>query len=166
MNAAPPDPVLRTPAHGVHEALGAAFGTVGTWEVPRAYAGRDEARAAEVLGVVDVSPFAKVELQGSGAVEAALEMSARTVIRVGDGRAALAVAAPGEASRMARAADALRARGIVKGRHDDGVKILGDGELTKPLTVRAAKFSASARQKIEAAGGSVVIPEGPYRGGI
>jgi large subunit ribosomal protein L15 len=61
---------------------------------------------------------------------------------------------------------ALRARGIVKGRHDDGVKILGDGELTKPLTVRAAKFSASARQKIEAAGGSVVIPEGPYRGGI
>ncbi|PDW04190.1 50S ribosomal protein L15 [Candidatus Viridilinea mediisalina] len=36
------------------------------------------------------------------------------------------------------------------------VKILGDGELTQPLTVHAHKFSASARQKIEAAGGTVV----------
>jgi len=34
------------------------------------------------------------------------------------------------------------------------VKILGDGELTKALTVRADKFSASARRKIEAAGGA------------
>lgn len=36
------------------------------------------------------------------------------------------------------------------------VKILGDGELSKALTVHAHKFSASARQKIEAAGGSAV----------
>lgn len=36
------------------------------------------------------------------------------------------------------------------------VKILGDGELTRALTVRAHKFSASARQKIEAAGGTVI----------
>lgn len=36
------------------------------------------------------------------------------------------------------------------------VKILGDGELTTALTVKAHKFSASARQKIEAAGGTVV----------
>ncbi len=36
------------------------------------------------------------------------------------------------------------------------VKILGDGDLTVKLTVRAHKFSASARQKIEAAGGTVV----------
>lgn len=35
------------------------------------------------------------------------------------------------------------------------VKILGDGELTVALTVKAHKFSASARQKIEAAGGTV-----------
>lgn len=35
------------------------------------------------------------------------------------------------------------------------VKILGDGELTKALTVKAHKFSASARAKIEAAGGTV-----------
>ena len=47
---------------------------------------------------------------------------------------------------------ALRARGLVKGRHDDGVKILGDGELTKPLVVHAAKFSESAAAKIAAAG--------------
>jgi large subunit ribosomal protein L15 len=52
---------------------------------------------------------------------------------------------------------ALRARGLVKGRHDDGVKILGDGELTKPLTVHAAKFSGSAVTKINAAGGQAVV---------
>ena len=38
-----------------------------------------------------------------------------------------------------------------------GVKILGNGELTKKLTVRATAFSASARQKIEAAGGKAEV---------
>src|SRR3954464_964882 len=52
---------------------------------------------------------------------------------------------------------ALRARGLVKGRHDDGVKILGDGELTKPLVVHAAKFRESAAAKIAAAGGQAVV---------
>src|SRR5262249_47685540 len=52
---------------------------------------------------------------------------------------------------------ALRARGLVKGRHDDGVKILGDGELTKPLTVHAHKFSGSAAAKLAAAGGKAVV---------
>jgi large subunit ribosomal protein L15 len=52
---------------------------------------------------------------------------------------------------------ALRARGLVKGRHDDGVKILGDGEVTKPLTIRAQKFSESAAAKIAAAGGSAIV---------
>ena len=37
----------------------------------------------------------------------------------------------------------------------DGVKVLGDGELTKALTVQAHKFSRSAVEKIQAAGGSV-----------
>jgi large subunit ribosomal protein L15 len=60
---------------------------------------------------------------------------------------------------------ALRSRGLVKGDWD-GVKILGDGELTKSLTVHAKKFSASAQQKIEAAGGSIVALEGPYQGGV
>jgi large subunit ribosomal protein L15 len=52
---------------------------------------------------------------------------------------------------------ALRARGLVKGRHDDGVKILGDGEITKALTVRASKFSESAAAKIAAAGGQAIV---------
>lgn len=37
------------------------------------------------------------------------------------------------------------------------VKILGEGELTRPVTVRAHKFSESARQKIEAAGGTAEV---------
>ena len=37
----------------------------------------------------------------------------------------------------------------------DGLKVLGNGELQKKLTVKAAKFSAAAKEKIEAAGGSV-----------
>jgi large subunit ribosomal protein L15 len=52
---------------------------------------------------------------------------------------------------------ALRLRGLVKGRHDDGVKILGDGEVTKPLVVKATKFSASAAAKLVAAGGQAVV---------
>jgi large subunit ribosomal protein L15 len=48
---------------------------------------------------------------------------------------------------------ALRQAGLVKGQHD-GVKVLGDGELSKKLTVSATKFSASARKQIEAAGGT------------
>ncbi len=39
----------------------------------------------------------------------------------------------------------------------DGVKVLGDGDLTKSLNVRAAKFSASAREKIEKAGGKAEV---------
>ena len=38
-----------------------------------------------------------------------------------------------------------------------GVKILGEGELTKKLTVKAAAFSATAKEKIEAAGGKAEV---------
>ena len=48
---------------------------------------------------------------------------------------------------------ALRGAGLVKGA-TDGIKILGDGTLTKKLNVHATKFSASARKQIEAAGGT------------
>ena len=41
---------------------------------------------------------------------------------------------------------------------NDAVKILGDGELTKKFTVKADKVSASAKAKIEAAGGKVELP--------
>ena len=39
----------------------------------------------------------------------------------------------------------------------DGLKVLGNGELTKKLTVKANVFSASAKEKIEAAGGTVEV---------
>lgn len=57
---------------------------------------------------------------------------------------------------------ALRSVGLANGRLD-GVKILGDGELTKKLTVSAHAFSASAKSKIEAKGGSceVITPKVP-----
>lgn len=53
-------------------------------------------------------------------------------------------------------AAALKEAGIIK-KELDGVKILGQGELTKALTVKAAKFSESAKQKIEAAGGKAEV---------
>lgn len=48
---------------------------------------------------------------------------------------------------------ALRKAGLVKGRAD-GIKVLGNGKLTKKLTVHATKFSESAKKQIEAAGGT------------
>jgi large subunit ribosomal protein L15 len=51
----------------------------------------------------------------------------------------------------------LRASGLVKGHEFDGIKVLGDGILTKPLDVHATKFSGSAAAKIAAAGGKTVV---------
>ena len=45
------------------------------------------------------------------------------------------------------------------------VKVLGDGDVTSALTVRAHAFSAAAREKIEAAGGTAVVIEGENGGG-
>jgi large subunit ribosomal protein L15 len=53
---------------------------------------------------------------------------------------------------------ALRAKGLIKGKHD-GFKVLGNGSLTKKLTVRAEAFSAGAKQKIESAGGTCEVVE-------
>ncbi len=54
-------------------------------------------------------------------------------------------------------AEALKAAGIIK-KINDGVKVLGRGELTaKNLTVKAAKFTKSASEKIEACGGKVEV---------
>ena len=52
--------------------------------------------------------------------------------------------------------DTLIERGIVKNPRD-GVKILGNGELTKKLTVQANAFSAKATEKIEALGGKAEV---------
>jgi len=49
----------------------------------------------------------------------------------------------------------LKQDGLI-GNPRDGLKILGDGELERELTVKADKFSASAREKIEKAGGTII----------
>lgn len=54
-------------------------------------------------------------------------------------------------------ADTLYAAGIIKNTTDP-IKVLGDGEIMKALTVRVDKVSASARAKIEAVGGKVEAP--------
>jgi large subunit ribosomal protein L15 len=54
--------------------------------------------------------------------------------------------------------ETLRAAGLAKRKHP--VKVLGNGELSKKLTVRAHAFSATAREKIEAAGGSAETLDG------
>ena len=53
-------------------------------------------------------------------------------------------------------AELLKASGLIKKEYD-GVKILGNGELTAKLTVKAAKFSQSAVEKIEKAGGKTEV---------
>ena len=52
--------------------------------------------------------------------------------------------------------EVLKSEGIVK-KQLDGVKVLGNGELAKKLTVKAHKFSKSAVEKIEAAGGKAEV---------
>jgi large subunit ribosomal protein L15 len=54
--------------------------------------------------------------------------------------------------------ESLRAAGLVRGKFD-AIKVLGDGDLTRKLTVQVDKLSASAREKIEKAGGTVTLPE-------
>jgi large subunit ribosomal protein L15 len=54
--------------------------------------------------------------------------------------------------------EVLHGKGLVRDA-DDLVKILGDGEISKIVSVRAHKFSQSAREKIEAAGGTVEVIE-------
>lgn len=53
-------------------------------------------------------------------------------------------------------AEMLKDAGLIK-KTMDGVKILGGGELTKKLTVQAAKFSKSAQEKIETLGGKAEV---------
>ncbi len=57
-----------------------------------------------------------------------------------------------EAGEVVDAAE-LKARGVVSKIAKDGIKVLGNGEISHALTVRAAKFTRSASEKIAAAGG-------------
>ena len=53
----------------------------------------------------------------------------------------------------------LAEKGLVTVKRNGGVKVLGNGQLTKKLTVKADKFSASAKSAIEAAGGAIEVIE-------
>ena len=57
------------------------------------------------------------------------------------------------------APDTMSQHGLISGKNRQ-VKVLGEGTLTKAVTIRAHGFSASARQKIEAAGGKAELIEG------
>jgi large subunit ribosomal protein L15 len=52
--------------------------------------------------------------------------------------------------------EGLKSKGLIK-KIESGVKILGEGEVLRPLTVRAQAFSLSAKKKIEAAGGKAEV---------
>ena len=52
----------------------------------------------------------------------------------------------------------MKAKGLV-GKVVDGIKVLGDGDITKKLTIEVEKISASAKEKVEKAGGSVKLIE-------
>ena len=54
-------------------------------------------------------------------------------------------------------AELLKELGIISKIEKDGLKVLGRGELTKKLTVKAAKFTESAKQAIEAVGGTAEV---------
>ncbi len=53
-------------------------------------------------------------------------------------------------------AEVLKEAGVIK-KTFDGLKVLGDGELTKNLTIKAAKFTKAAQEKIEKAGGKAEV---------
>ena len=97
------------------------------------------------------------EVVNVGAIEAAIERGAFEApdgAPKGKGKAAKA------AAQITINQDLLRAAGLVKSL-DKPMKILGNGELTSPLFVVADAFTASARSKIEAAGGTVSVLEVP-----
>jgi len=54
-------------------------------------------------------------------------------------------------------AKVLRENGVISGIRRDGIKILGNGDLTIALTVKAAKFTKTAAEKIEKAGGKAEV---------
>ena len=54
-------------------------------------------------------------------------------------------------------AELLKEKGIISKIEKDGVKVLGNGELTKRLTVQVAAFTRTAQQKIEALGGKAEV---------
>jgi large subunit ribosomal protein L15 len=74
----------------------------------------------------------------------------------------LSALAAGDANEVGP--DEMRAGGLIRRKGKKPIKVLGDGELDRALTVRAHAFSASAKSKIEAAGGTAeLLPTGPSK---
>ena len=103
--------------------------------------------AYEVVNVGRIADYAE---QGRFA-EAEAAMAAAGLVVVGDKAAPLTVNA-----------ELLRATGLI-GTLRQPVKVLGGGEIGRPLFIVADAFTASARQKIEAAGGTAQVIEAPTR---
>src|SRR3954467_5819924 len=99
------------------------------------------------------------EVVNVGAIEAAVQRGALEAANP-DVTKGNAKAKPGAQTTVNQ--DLLRAVGLVRSL-DKPLKILGNGELTAPLFVVADAFTASARSKIEAAGGSVNVLEVPTK---
>ncbi len=71
--------------------------------------------------------------------------------------------APFEAGSQVTPDELVKQKLMTRSQADGLIKVLGNGEVSRALTVRAHKFSASAREKIEAAGGTVeIIPRKVY----
>ncbi len=57
----------------------------------------------------------------------------------------------------------MKEKGLIKGKPNNGVKVLGRGDIDRPVTVTAHNFSEKAREKIEAAGGKCKVIAGPKK---
>jgi large subunit ribosomal protein L15 len=95
------------------------------------------------------------EVVNVGAIQALVDRGALDVADAPSGKGRSKSAAPATVNQ-----EILRAAGLVS-HMDRPMKVLGGGELSAPLFVVADAFSATARSKIEAAGGSVNVLEAP-----
>src|SRR5689334_2722304 len=83
-------PLLRSPLHDRHEALGAKFAEFGGWEMPLEYKTgvlKEHAAVRESVGVFDVSHLGKIVVRGDGAVEHLNTCLSNDLHRIGPGRA-------------------------------------------------------------------------------
>jgi aminomethyltransferase len=84
-------PLLRSPLHERHVALGAKFAAFGGWEMPLEYAGggvlREHAAVREAVGVFDVSHLGKARVTGPGAADFVNSCLSNDLGRIGPGKA-------------------------------------------------------------------------------
>ena len=75
------------------------------------------------------------------------------------GNAAIVLPSSDNPLTLMKLTEMLVEAGLVTLKNNGGIKVLGDGQISKKLTVRADKFSASAKSAIEAAGGAAEVIE-------